>query len=83
MNMNMIITIIIIAPPIAIRRLGPLHPAPSSHHQPPAKPKAWLAHVVKLAALGAVVAITAAGVVKISLLSCVIAHVSASCICLH
>lgn len=69
--------------PIAIRRLGPLQPAPSPHHQPPAKPRAWLARVVKLAALGAVVAISAAGVIKVSLLSCVIAHMSASCICLH
>ncbi|DBA76532.1 TPA: hypothetical protein ACH3X2_008587 [Trebouxia sp. C0005] len=51
--------------PIAIRRLGPLQPAPSPHHQPPAKPRAWLARVVKLTALGAVVAITAAGVIKV------------------
>jgi len=69
--------------PIAIRRLGPLQPAPAPHHQPPAKPRAWLAHVVKLAALGAVVAITATGVIKVSLLSCVTAHVSALSICLH
>lgn len=51
--------------PIAVRRLGPLPPAPVPHHQPPAKPRAWLARIVKLAALGAVVAITATGVIKV------------------
>lgn len=51
--------------PIAVRRLGPLPPVPPPHHRDPAKPTAWLGRVAKLTALGAVVAISAAGVVKV------------------
>lgn len=51
--------------PIAVRRLGPLPPAPSPHHRAPAKPTAWLGRIAKLVALGAVVIISAAGVVKV------------------
>ena len=51
--------------PIAVCRLGPLPPAPSTHHREPAKPTAWLGRIAKLVALGAVVIISAAGVVKV------------------
>lgn len=52
--------------PVAVRRLGPLPPVPPPHHnQDPAKRTAWLGRIAKLVALGAVVMISAAGVVKV------------------
>ena len=52
--------------PIAVRRLGPLPPASTPHHhQGPPKPTAWLGRIAKLAALGAVVIISATGVIKV------------------
>ena len=52
--------------PIAVRRLGPLPTAPSPHHpKGPSSHKVWLVRIAKLAAVGAVVAVSAAGVIKV------------------
>lgn len=51
--------------PIAVRRLGPLPTAPSPHHpKDPNRHTAWLGRIAKLAALGTIVIVSAAGVVK-------------------
>lgn len=65
--------------PIAVRRLGPLQPAPSPHHQAPAKPRAWLGRIAKLAALGLVVAVSAAGVIKVRSARQAVAYIPVCC----